>query len=70
MARGRGLSGSNGLDSRDGLPDAVAEVHDGRAGGLVIYRLDRLARDLILQAPKIRMKRLTGWSPVAAATGR
>jgi DNA invertase Pin-like site-specific DNA recombinase len=27
---------SNGLDNRDGLPDAVAEVRDGRAGGLVI----------------------------------
>jgi len=35
--------GSNGPDNRDGLPDAVAEVRDARAGGLVIYRLDRLA---------------------------
>jgi DNA invertase Pin-like site-specific DNA recombinase len=31
------------------LPDAVAEVRDGRAAGIVVYRLDRLARDLILQ---------------------
>ena len=35
-----GISGSNGLDSRDGLPDATAEVRDGRAAGLMIYRLD------------------------------
>jgi DNA invertase Pin-like site-specific DNA recombinase len=44
-----GISGSNGLDTRDALPDAVAEVRDGRAAGIVVYRLDRLARDLILQ---------------------
>lgn len=44
-----GISGSNGLDSREALPDAVAEVRDHRAAGLVIYRLDRLARDHVLQ---------------------
>jgi DNA invertase Pin-like site-specific DNA recombinase len=44
-----GISGSNGLDSREALPDAVGETREGRAGGLVVYRLDRLARDLILQ---------------------
>ncbi len=45
---GHGL-GLDGLDSREALPDAVAEVRAGRAAGLVVYRLDRLARDLILQ---------------------
>lgn len=44
-----GISGSNGLDTRDALPDAVGVVRDGQAAGLVVYRLDRLARDLILQ---------------------
>lgn len=44
-----GISGSNGLDTRDALPDAVGEIREHRAGGLVVYRLDRLARDLILQ---------------------
>jgi DNA invertase Pin-like site-specific DNA recombinase len=44
-----GVSGSNGLDSREALPDAVGEIREDRAGGLVVYRLDRLARDLILQ---------------------
>jgi DNA invertase Pin-like site-specific DNA recombinase len=44
-----GISGSNGLDIRDALPDAVEEIRDNRTAGIVVYRLDRLARDLILQ---------------------
>ncbi len=57
-----GVSGSNGLDSRVSLPDAVAEVRAGRAAGLVVYRLDRLARDLILQETLL--------AEIAAAGGR
>lgn len=48
-ATDEGVSGSNGLDSRVGLFDAVAAVQDGTVEGLVVYKLDRLARDLILQ---------------------
>lgn len=44
-----GVSGSNGLDTREALPVALAEVRENRAGGIVVYRLDRLARDLIVQ---------------------
>jgi DNA invertase Pin-like site-specific DNA recombinase len=44
-----GISASNDLDTRDALPDAAGEIREGRADGLVVYRLDRLARDLILQ---------------------
>jgi DNA invertase Pin-like site-specific DNA recombinase len=44
-----GMSGSNGLDTRVGLLDAIDALRSGHAGGLVVYRLDRLARDLILQ---------------------
>ena len=44
-----GTSASNGLDTRDALSDAVGEICEDRADGLVIYRLDRLAPDLILQ---------------------
>jgi DNA invertase Pin-like site-specific DNA recombinase len=44
-----GVSGANGIDSRKGLPEALAAIHDGRVGGLVVYRLDRLARDLVVQ---------------------
>jgi len=48
-ARDEGVSGSNGLDTRDGLLDALAALRSGQGKGLVVYRLDRLARDLIVQ---------------------
>jgi DNA invertase Pin-like site-specific DNA recombinase len=44
-----GLSGSNGLEVRIGLYSALRAIEEGEAEGLVVYRLDRLARDLILQ---------------------
>jgi site-specific DNA recombinase len=44
-----GVSGSNGLDNRLGLATALARVEAGEADCLVIYRLDRLARDFVLQ---------------------
>jgi DNA invertase Pin-like site-specific DNA recombinase len=44
-----GLSGSNGLDTRIGLYSALRAIEEGEAEGLLVYRLDRLARDLILQ---------------------
>src|SRR5258706_7555130 len=47
--RDEGLSGSNGLDQREGLADALDALKNRGAAGLVIYRLDRLARDLVLQ---------------------
>ena len=48
-ARDEGVSGSNGLDMREGLADALQALKDHQAEGLVVYRLDRLARDLVLQ---------------------
>jgi DNA invertase Pin-like site-specific DNA recombinase len=44
-----GVSGSNGLESRVALPEALSAMKEGGAEGLVVYRLDRLARDLVLQ---------------------
>lgn len=44
-----GISGSNGLDSRQGLAEGLAAIERGEVGGLIVYRLDRLARDLLLQ---------------------
>lgn len=44
-----GESGTNGLDTRRGLASALALLEDGEAKTLVVYRLDRLARDLGLQ---------------------
>jgi DNA invertase Pin-like site-specific DNA recombinase len=48
--RDEGVSGSNGLDARDGLAEALDALRTRAAGGLVVYRLDRLARDLVLQS--------------------
>jgi len=47
--RDRGVSGANGIDARVGLQEALAALAAGRAGGLVVYRLDRLAEDLSVQ---------------------
>ncbi len=44
-----GVSGAKDLDERLGLADALALLKSGKAEGLVVYRLDRLARDLVLQ---------------------
>ncbi len=44
-----GVSGSNGLDTRAGLGLALDVLKKREADGLVVYRLDRLARDLIVQ---------------------
>jgi DNA invertase Pin-like site-specific DNA recombinase len=47
--RDEGVSGSNGLDARVALPEVLRVLRTGGADGLVVYRLDRLARDLVLQ---------------------
>jgi DNA invertase Pin-like site-specific DNA recombinase len=47
--RDKGVSGSGGVDARAGLHDALAALKRGVADGLIIYRLDRLARRLTVQ---------------------
>ena len=47
--RDEGVSGSNGVEGRLALHDALTAVEQGHAGGLVVYRLDRLARKLTIQ---------------------
>jgi DNA invertase Pin-like site-specific DNA recombinase len=49
-----GESGSNGLTERHGLARAVAALQDGTAVVLVVARLDRLARDVVLQEQLLR----------------
>jgi DNA invertase Pin-like site-specific DNA recombinase len=44
-----GISGSNGFEARQALLDALNDLEDGKAAGLVVYRLDRLARKLTVQ---------------------
>jgi DNA invertase Pin-like site-specific DNA recombinase len=44
-----GLSGAKGEEVRLGLGETLARLEAGQAEALVVYRLDRLARDLVLQ---------------------
>jgi site-specific DNA recombinase len=44
-----GISGSNGLEKRIGLASALVQLEGNQADCLVVYRLDRLARDFVLQ---------------------
>jgi len=55
-----GISGSNGLDTRQGLAEMLAVVESGQVSGLVVYRLDRLARDLVLQETLMARMRKAG----------
>ena len=56
-----GVSGSNGWETREALPEALRALQDGRAKGLAVYRLDRLARDLVAQEMFLReVKKLGG----------
>lgn len=60
LCRDAGVSGSSGLDSRRELPDALEMLHGQGAQGLVVYRLDRLARDLVLQEQLLMEVRRAG----------
>ena len=44
-----GISGVKELDDRPGLAEALAMVREGSVSGICVARLDRLARDLVLQ---------------------
>lgn len=44
-----GVSGTNDLENRPSLGDALEHLRTREAQGIVVYRLDRLARDLVLQ---------------------
>jgi len=54
IERDEAVSGSNGLEDRPGLAGALIRLEAGDAEALVVYRLDRLARDLVLQETTIR----------------
>jgi DNA invertase Pin-like site-specific DNA recombinase len=53
-----GVSGT--LEDRDGLAEAIDLLRTGKVQGLVVPRLDRLARDLILQETILRDTRPLG----------
>ncbi|MEX0663822.1 MAG: recombinase family protein [Acidimicrobiia bacterium] len=47
--RDEGVSGAEGLEGRSGLAAALEAIRSGDAQGVVVRRLDRLARDLVVQ---------------------
>jgi len=55
-----GVSGAKELDHRPGLSDAMGLLREGSAQGIVVYRLDRLARDLIVQEQLLNEVRRMG----------
>lgn len=67
VLRDEGQSGSNGLGNRVGLAEGLAILKAGEASTLVVYRLDRLARDLILQETLVESLRDQG-TPVLSAS--
>lgn len=52
--RDEGESGSLGLADRIGLADALADIRDGRADGIVVWKLDRFSRDAMLAEHLLR----------------
>ena len=56
-----GVSGTNGIDNRPGLAYAIEAVRKKEVRGIVVARLDRLARDLVLQEQLLaEVRRLGG----------
>lgn len=66
VLRDEGQSGSNGLDDRKGLAEALARIEAGDASALVVKSLDRLARDLLLQETVIARLRQVGADVLSA----
>lgn len=62
-----GISGSSGLEHRIELATALARLEAGDANCLVVYRLDRLARDYVLQELLVARLR-EGGTPVLSVT--
>ena len=64
-----GISGSNGLDTREGLAKALTALEAHQAAVFVVPRLDRLARDLILQETILARLQAAGVDVVSVSEG-
>ena len=62
-----GISGVSGLQGRPGLAEALSRIENHEATVLVLYRLDRLARDLLLQETVVERLRLGGGSVISVS---
>lgn len=64
-----GVSGTKDAADRPGLTEALAALSDHRADGLVVYRLDRLARSLTVQEAVLAQVWKLGGETFAADVG-
>ena len=67
MCEDAGVSGSAGLDARAGLAEALSLLESHGTAVLVVYRLDRLARDLLIQETVIARIRAAGAAVVSVS---
>ncbi|MCA1833221.1 MAG: recombinase family protein [Actinomycetota bacterium] len=67
--RDEGVSGSNGVENRVGLLDALSALREKKAGGVVVARLDRVARDLIVQETLLAEIKRLGAQPFSTSDG-
>jgi DNA invertase Pin-like site-specific DNA recombinase len=63
ICRDEGVSGTNGLASRTGLPEALRALKAREAAGLAVIKLDRLSRDMVLQEQLLAEIRRMGAEP-------
>jgi DNA invertase Pin-like site-specific DNA recombinase len=61
-----GVSGSGSIDRRPALAAALAAAEANPGGRLVVYRLDRLARDLVLQELLLQRLSTSGTAVISA----
>ena len=64
-----GASGAKELDNRPGLVEALGAIKTGKAKGVVVARLDRLARDLVLQEQLLAEVRRLGGQVFTTSAG-
>jgi DNA invertase Pin-like site-specific DNA recombinase len=67
VVRDEAISGSKGEDLRPGLAEVLFRLDEGEADVLLVPRLDRLARDVILQETILRRLIPTGKRVVSVA---
>lgn len=68
-ASDEGLSGAKPAADRPGLTDALDLVHDGKAQGIIVRDLDRLAREVTVQEAVLAMVWQSPGAEVFTATG-
>ena len=69
LCRDEGVSGSNGVEEREGLPEALSMLRGHEAEALIVARLDRLARALTVQEAILGKVWEYGAEVVTADTG-